>query len=77
MVFCFVCRKIVNLAAVPEDVGGKYLQALCPIDIHYILTLQTIERDCTLQLMSIDYNQSTASSLHSLPITCDQCCNDQ
>ena len=71
------CRKITNLATFSEDVCMFQLQELYPIDLRYTLSLHVIERGYTLHLLNIDYDQSTASSLHSLPITCDQSCNNQ
>ena len=77
MVFCSACRKMTSLAAVPDDDRIYEQQELCPIDLCYILSLHIIKRDYTLHLLNIDYDQSTASSLHSLPITCDQSCNNR
>ena len=67
---CF--RKI----AIDDPTDDRfYERQLYPIDLHHLLAM-TEDRDdnCTLGLMSIDYDKSAATQLHSLPLKCQQKC---
>ena len=74
------CREIAHLdeTYAKANVPLYHEQQLCPIDIHFILALLlSANQENMLRLMSIDYKQSSASTLHSLPITCEKGCRNR
>ena len=76
------CREIAYLDAAYAEANLPldYEQQLCPIDVHFILTLMytySDEQENMLRLMSLDYEQSSASTLHAPAITCDKGCKNR
>ena len=69
--YSLICRKTASLDAAFSEANCHEgdLQQLCPIDAHFVLSLKyNTGNYSVLFLLSINYDDSIAKTLHALPL---------